>query len=43
MPGDPFGDNEYIRISYAASDEALAAAMKAVKQLVVDYSTESAK
>jgi aminotransferase len=43
MPGDPFGDNKYIRISYAASDEALAAAMKAVKQLVVDYSTESAK
>ncbi len=39
MPGDPFGDNEYIRISYAASDEALAAAMKAVKQMVKDKSS----
>lgn len=39
MPGDPFGDNEYIRISYAASDDALAAAMKAVKQMVKDKNT----
>lgn len=39
MPGDPFGDNEYIRISYAASDEALTAAMKAVKQMVKDKSS----
>ncbi|MBZ3777558.1 aminotransferase class I/II-fold pyridoxal phosphate-dependent enzyme [Lentilactobacillus otakiensis] len=43
MPGDPFGDNEYVRISYAASDEALAAAMKAVKQLVADHSVEPTK
>lgn len=43
MPGDPFGDNEYVRISYAASDEALAAAMKAVKQLVVDHTAEPTK
>ncbi|AEB72451.1 aminotransferase class I/II-fold pyridoxal phosphate-dependent enzyme [Lentilactobacillus buchneri] len=41
MPGDPFGDNEYVRISYAASDEALAAAMKAVKQLVADHSAQT--
>ncbi|MEE8824383.1 putative N-acetyl-LL-diaminopimelate aminotransferase [Lentilactobacillus sunkii] len=43
MPGDPFGDNEYVRISYAASDEALAAAMKAVKQLVADHTEEPTK
>lgn len=43
MPGDPFGDNEYVRISYAASDEALAAAMKAVKQLVADHTGEPTK
>lgn len=43
MPGDPFGDNHYVRISYAASDEALSVAMKAVKQLVVDHSTPTAE
>lgn len=41
MPGDPFGDNGYVRISYAASDEALAAAMKAVKQLVVEHTEKT--
>ncbi len=34
--GACFGDDSSIRISYAASDEALAAAMKAIKQLVAD-------
>lgn len=43
MPGDPFGDNDYVRISYAASDDALAAAMKAVKQLVADHTAEATK
>jgi aminotransferase len=43
MPGDPFGDNDYIRISYAASDEALAAAMKAIKQMVADKSRNVSK
>ncbi|MFT8907919.1 MAG: aminotransferase class I/II-fold pyridoxal phosphate-dependent enzyme [Lentilactobacillus diolivorans] len=40
MPGDAFGDNAYIRISYAASDEALSTAMKAIKQMVKDKTKE---
>ncbi|EHL98040.1 aminotransferase class I/II-fold pyridoxal phosphate-dependent enzyme [Lentilactobacillus parafarraginis] len=41
--GAAFGDDECIRISYAASDEALTAAMKAIKQMVADKSVVSDK
>ncbi|EEI72527.1 aminotransferase class I/II-fold pyridoxal phosphate-dependent enzyme [Lentilactobacillus hilgardii] len=38
FPGASFGDDASIRISYAASDEALKAAMTAIKKLVADKS-----
>jgi aspartate aminotransferase len=36
VPGDAFGDDNYIRISYAASEDKLIEAMKRIKKALAE-------